>query len=152
MTSVPFPRPQELSSENHVEFPDITSKPGRVAHLPFRRMSLTSIRSSMDLSTPGLPAITQGQISSRAVAPSPPSSPQRPSRRSHPSSLARPTSDELLDFMSFTNVNDTQELRDKRRKVLNEFHDTERTYLQGLDLIYFVNHYHYVLSHQIANI
>ena len=79
-----------------------------------------------------------GQATNQASAPSPPISPRKHRRNSRASSLARPTSQELSASLEFPNIIDTQELRDKRSKVLNEFHDTERSYLQGLDLIYFV--------------
>jgi hypothetical protein len=138
MDYVPFPRPDEPLASSHVEFPDVTSNPRRIPHLPFRRMSLISVRTSMDMNTSTLSALNQSQTSSKAVAPSTPTSPQRPNRRARPSSIARPTSNEDLKGMNFPNIMETQEIRDNRRNVLFEFRDTERTYLQGLDLIYFV--------------
>jgi hypothetical protein len=140
MDYVPFPRPDEPLSPGHVEFPDVTLKPRRIPHLPFRRMSLISVRTSMDLNTSTLSPLNQSQTSSKAIALHTPTSPQRPNRRARPSSIARPTSNEDLEGMNSPNIVETQEIRDKRRNILFEFRDTERTYLQGLDLIYFVRH------------
>ncbi|EMD32581.1 hypothetical protein CERSUDRAFT_118620 [Gelatoporia subvermispora B] len=128
------------SSDSHITLPLSDPRFQRLPHLPFRRISLPSapnlIQRQSIVSTasfdslpeeghvPGavIPAVTPAVIKSAVRGPKHrPASGEvtRRPRRSH--SQLRP-----ID----------QQRESKRRKVINEFHETEKSYVDGLDLIY----------------
>jgi hypothetical protein len=120
-----------------------SSTPIRPQHLPFRRISLPSVPV---LNLPNRLSIASiASVDSLAEEPAGPGlSPQPPVTPSR-SPVRRRTSSRPISVDGKRNVK-KRELKtvdegkeEKRKKVVEEFYETERTYVQGLDLIYSVS-------------
>lgn len=107
----------------------------RPPHLPFRRISLPTAPSpmvhrqsvvSME-SFESLPEEGAGTSQPTSVMSKP------PPRRSPPSAFDSPTRSRARR-RPFTDRND-----EKRRRIINEFYETERSYFRGLELVYSVS-------------
>ncbi|KAF8515818.1 hypothetical protein BU17DRAFT_76769 [Hysterangium stoloniferum] len=131
---VSFPRDaQEPSSSQQLPV-----TPSRPTHLPFRRISLptpphgnenrfsivssTSVDSTPEENQPETPALIRSFANQRKDRV--PTSPHRVYARQ------RTSSNRLRESLP------NKEMKDKRRKVINEILETERVYVSGLDLIY----------------
>ncbi|KAI0042272.1 hypothetical protein FA95DRAFT_1500276 [Auriscalpium vulgare] len=105
----------------------------RPPHLPFRRISLPS---APNLMLDRQSVVSMASFDSLPEEGSTPGSaaPRSPARKPK----SRPTSmDQQRRAMRRREVRLPNEQRDaKRRKVIEEFYETERTYVEGLDLIY----------------
>lgn len=113
--------------------------PLRAPHLPFRRISLPTAPSllhrvsvvsvasfdSLPEDSDGSPPPSARSIYNGKIAKGRPIPPESPRRRNR----LRDTSTKPLDELQ-TN---------KRRKVVREFYDTEKAYVDGLDLVYSVS-------------
>ncbi|KAI0249502.1 hypothetical protein BJV78DRAFT_1129549 [Lactifluus subvellereus] len=130
-----------MSSPDKVDFPsagsDIASTPFLVSpetlatHLPFRRMSLPA-PPSLNLNRQSVISLASFESLSESGTPqSPISSPIKKSRSGRtPIEVQR----KGLRRRGYRPPDEEREA--KRRKVIEEFCETERTYVQGLDLIY----------------
>ncbi|OCH93011.1 hypothetical protein OBBRIDRAFT_772455 [Obba rivulosa] len=140
VSSVSAPMVEFPSSDSHISLPPSDPRFQRPPHLPFRRISLPSapnlIQRQSIVSTASFdslpeeghvsgavtPAVTPAVIKSAVRGPRHrPSSGEIPRRYRRSHSQLRPV--------------DLQR-ESKRRKVINEFHETEKSYVDGLDLIY----------------
>jgi hypothetical protein len=108
----------------------------RPPHLPFRRISLPNTPYPMIYrqsvvsmeSFESLPEEGAGTSQSIPISFNP------PPRRSHPSAFDSPTRSRPRRHPH----NDPN--NDKRRRIINEIYETERSYFGGLELIYCVSH------------
>jgi FYVE, RhoGEF and PH domain containing 5/6 len=111
----------------------------RPPHLPFRRISFPS--------APGL--VKRHSVTSvLSVESTPEEPPQRPLIIRRVSAKTRPV-DVHERRKSATRLRPINEAREaKRRKIVAEFYETERTYVDGLNLVYEVcsTYYHLLLS------
>jgi len=130
-SSIAFPVEQQESSS---QIPSTSTRP---PHLPFRRISLPtpphlsnnrfSIVSVSSFESPleeDRPATPIKDFKNQQKARTPTSSPYRQSARQ------RSSHQSLGDSAA------NMEMKEKRRKVINELIETERAYVNGLDLIY----------------
>lgn len=136
-SSVVFPVDQNDVSSSR-QLPEPSPRP---PHLPFRRISLpsvphaaenrhsivsfTSFDSTPEEAQPSLPALMKGVAKQQKT-------------NAHPHLHQRPSS--RLRSKSNNRRNDAVNLAlsERRRKVVNEILDTERAYVNGLDLVYTV--------------
>lgn len=135
-SSVVFPVDQNDSSSAR-QLPETSPRP---PHLPFRRISLptvphaaenrhsivsfTSIDSTPEEGQPSLPALMKDVVKQQKAYPH---FHQRPSSRLRNKSNSR------------KNEAANSALNEKRRKVIDEIFQTERAYVNGLNLIYTVS-------------
>ena len=142
-SSVTFPLSE--SPQKHAPSPS----PLRAPHLPFRRISLPTAPSLLYrvsvVSVASFDSLPEGSNASPPPStryngklgkgrPIPSESPRRRNR-------LRDTSTKPLDELQ----------SNKRRKVVREFYDTEKAYVDGLDLVYSVSLPLPVLSHLYLN-
>ena len=125
--SVSFPAPDSAGA------PLVTHP--RPPHLPFRRISLPAAPSSMIhrqsiVSMESFDSLPEeGSGTSQPI----PILSKLPPRRSAPSAFDSPTRSRARRRL-YNDRND-----DKRRRIINEFYETERSYFGGLELVYSVS-------------
>ena len=121
--------------------PQVPATPTRPPHLPFRRISLPT--------PPHLIANNRNSIASVKSFDSTPEEPQPTTPRlirdfksqqrlGTPSSPHRPFARQRSSQHKLAESAVSMEMKAKRRKVINEIFETERAYVNGLDLIYMV--------------
>ncbi|TCD62196.1 hypothetical protein EIP91_007229 [Steccherinum ochraceum] len=149
-TGLPFPLSGEPSSSSSmVSFPtsqsrptsglfmaDALSQPQPTQYLPFRRISLPTAPSLLHrqsvVSTASFDSLAEDGPAPPPAAPSALKGAQR-IPRTRPSSLEPGRRNNLRR----REVRVVDERRDtKRRKIIDEFYETERTYVEGLELVY----------------
>ena len=135
-SSVIFP----LSESPHKHTPS----PLKAPHLPFRRISLPTAPSLLHrvsvVSVASFDSLPEGSDAS----PPPPSARTRRSNYNGKLGKGRPIASESPRrrnrLKRDTSTKPVDELQNnKRRKVVREFYDTEKAYVDGLDLVYSVS-------------
>lgn len=134
------PKQLRIVVPSSVSFPTLDSGtpltiPPRPPYLPFRRISLPSAHSSMIhrqsvVSMESFESLAEEGAGTSQIIPI---SSKPPSRRSPPSAFDSPTRSRPRR-RPYNDRND-----DKRRRIINEFYETERSYFAGLELIYTVS-------------
>lgn len=135
---VDFPSDSYLTSS----IPDVHYQ--RPPHLPFRRISLPSAPNLLNRQSV-VSTVSFDSLAEEGHSESSPSSPATPvvirhatrSPRNRPSSLDIARRPARRSQSQMRPIDEHREA--KRRKVINEFHETERSYVDGLDLIYSVS-------------
>lgn len=131
------PKQLRIVVPSSVSFPTLDSGTPMIAyprppHLPFRRISLPSrpapmIHRQSVVSTESFESLPEEGAGISQISSKP------PSRRSPPSAFDSPTRSRPRR-RPYSDRND-----DRRRRIINEFYETERSYFGGLELIYSVS-------------
>ena len=134
---VSFPA-SDSSPTRPAHSPEATALP--TSHLPFRRISLPSVPNLQNrmsvVSTASFESVPEVGEPSVGVVSSSPSKAAARSARPHAASVDALRRNQRRREVKSVVVDEQREAR--RRKVIHELHETERTYLEGLELIYSV--------------